>query len=184
MICLNAVQDEIDELRHRSRCVEYRYCKQLIDKAIENGSVRQCPHCELTGVKDNNCTHMVCARCRGKWCYFCGKKEEDCNVDEDDDPNLSEHNNDWQSNADRCPMYLDNVHEIDDRWPMNDQDCLEYFHRCQTLRNLYEVLELIGEESLHELNDQFGIIDRCGYSIDDIEDEENRILIKYQWDDP
>ncbi|CAF1507345.1 unnamed protein product [Rotaria magnacalcarata] len=183
LICSSVVQDDIDELRHRSHCVEYRHCKKLIDEAIATGSLRQCPHCELAGIKDNNCTHMTCARCSGRWCYFCGKKEEDCNAEDDEYPDLSSHNNDWESNPDRCPMYLGKICELDDRWSADDEDCLEFFHRCQTLRNLYDVLESIGEDRLEELNDQCGIIDACGYSFEDIKDEENRILIKYKWDD-
>ncbi|CAF1418277.1 unnamed protein product [Rotaria magnacalcarata] len=178
LICSSTVQDEIDELTHRSRCVEHRYCKRLIEEAITTGSLRQCPHCELAGVKDDNCTHMTCERCCGRWCYFCGKKEEDLD-DDDGYPNLSEHNNEWESNINHCPMYLYKVHVFDNRWPADDSDCLEFFHRCQILRNLYDILESIGEESLDELNDRFGIIDACGYSIDDIKNEENRILIKY-----
>ncbi|CAF2501590.1 unnamed protein product [Rotaria sp. Silwood2] len=183
LICYNAVQDDIGELTHRTRCVEYRYCKALIEEAIETGSLRQCPHCKLTGIKDSNCTHMTCGRCHGKWCYFCGTKEEECDVDDDEYPDLSKHNDGWESNANRCPMYISKVYEVDERWPTDEDDCLEFFHRCVTLRNLYDVLESIGEDSLRRLNDEFDIIDRCGYSIDEIMDDENRILIKYKWDD-
>lgn len=177
------MRDDADELIHRTRCVEYRYCKELIQQAIENGSLRKCPHCELTGIKDPNCTHMTCGRCRGTWCYFCGIKEEELDVDDDEYPNFSGHNNGWETNPIRCPMYLSRIAEIDDRWPTDDEDCLEFFHRCLTLRNLHDVLTTIGEDSLQVLNDQFGIINACGYSIDEINDEENRILIKYKSDD-
>lgn len=148
-------------------------------KAVETGSIRRCPHCGLTGVKDNACTHMTCPKCFGSWCYFCGKKEEDCAVDDGEESSLSNHNNSWQTNPDRCPQFLENIIEVDDRWPIDSEKSVEYFHCCLVLRNLYEVLEDIGEETLNELNDKLGIIDACGYSIEDIKNEENRTLIIY-----
>jgi hypothetical protein len=106
-------------------------------------------------------------------------KEEECLVDDDADQTLAAHNQDWGQHAGRCPMSLDSIHEIDDRWPQIDRDCLEYFHRYRTLCQLYDVLKIVGEDKFYELNDTFGIIDTCGYAIEEIKDYESRILINY-----
>ncbi|CAF1219202.1 unnamed protein product [Adineta steineri] len=177
LICLHEIVD--DESLHESRCIELQSYKEMVEKAIESGSKQQCPHCQLTGIKDDGCTHMVCERCQLTWCYLCGMKEEECLVDEYADQNLSAHNQDWEQHEGRCPMSLVSINDVDNRWPQDDQDCLEYFHRYRTLCQLYDVFKIIGDDKLDELNSNFGIIDASGYTIDEIKDYENRILINY-----
>jgi ribosomal protein L37E len=179
LICLRAIDDDADEYAHQSACPELQEYQQMVKQAIELGSLRRCPHCELTGIKDDNCTHMVCQRCGLNWCYFCGMKEEECDVDGYQTPTLTRHNYEWESNEKRCPMYLKDVHTVDHRWPECDDESLEYFHRCRTICELYKVLNEIGEDMFEELNDTFEIIDATGYTIDEIKDKQNRILIKY-----
>jgi hypothetical protein len=151
----------------------------MIENAIESGSQQQCPYCQLKGLKDDGCTHMVCERCGSTWCYLCGMKEEECLVDDDAEPTLSAHNENWDEHEGRCPMSLVSIHELDKRWPQNDRDCLEYFHRYRTLCQLYDVLKIVGEDKLDELNENFGIIDASGYTLEEIRDYESRILIDY-----
>ncbi|CAF3457778.1 unnamed protein product, partial [Rotaria sp. Silwood2] len=122
-------------------------------------------------------------RCGLNWCYLCGMKEEDCLVDDDAEPSFSAHNQDWNQHEGRCPMSLISIHELDQRWPQDDQDCLEYFHRYRTLCQLYDVLKIIGEDKLDELNYTFGTIDASGYTIEEIKDYERRILIDYSHKD-
>ena len=143
------------------------------------GSKQRCPYCQLTGLKDDACTHIVCQRCRKSWCYFCGLKEHECPVPENVQPSLSAHNLEWESNERRCPMALVSVQELDPRWPDNDRDCLEYFHRYRTLSHLYDVWTRIGEEKFNEVNRIFGTIDASGYSIEEIVDFPNRTFIDY-----
>ena len=151
----------------------------MIEKAIESGCQQHCPHCELSGVKDDGCTHMVCERCGLSWCYLCGMKEVECLVGGGAVPSLSAHNEDWAFNKGRCPMSLVSIHELDIRWPENDRECLEYFHRYRTLCQLYDVLKSVGEEKFDEVNRYFGTIEASGYTIEEIKDYENRILIDY-----
>jgi hypothetical protein len=106
-------------------------------------------------------------------------KDYECLVDDHVQPSLTAHNHDWAEHEGRCPMSLVSIHELDARWPDNDQDCLEYFHRYRTLCQLYDVLKIVGEDKLDELNDSFGIIDASGYTIEEIKDYENRIFIDY-----
>ncbi|CAF4374278.1 unnamed protein product, partial [Rotaria sp. Silwood2] len=49
LICLHAIQDDNDESKHRSQCIEFHSYKEMIEKAIESGSQQHCPHCQLTG---------------------------------------------------------------------------------------------------------------------------------------
>lgn len=179
LICHHLIEDEEDLALHRTRCFELKIYKQRIEEAIEAGSKQHCPHCQLAGVKNDACTHMICQRCRNSWCYFCGMKEKECSVPDDVEPSLSAHNLEWESNEGRCPMVLAGIQEIDPRWPDDDTDCLEYFHRHRTLAKLYGVWNDIGEEKFNEVNRMFGTIDASGYSIEEIQDFPNRILIDY-----
>lgn len=183
LICLLPVHDESDEAKHRSECRDLQKYRRMIDQALETGSKQHCPDCDLAGVKDNGCTHMTCERCGTRWCYLCGTKEEECFVDDnddDDDHSFAEHNQDWYEKQGRCPMFLISIQELDDRWPDNDDDCLEYFHRFKTLSQLYNVMKIIGEDELEALNNRFGLIDITGYTIDEIKDHRYQTLINYE----
>ena len=146
----------------------------MLDRAVKSGSLRRCPRCQLTGNKDENCAHMVCERCRYPWCYFCGRRE-----DEGEDQSLSAHNEEWESNVNRSPMYLGNIYTIDSRWPRTDRESLQFFHRCRTRCELYELQNNLDAKMFYELTDTLNIIDATGFTIADIEDKGNRILIRH-----
>ena len=177
--CLNAIKDGVNETQHRLDCIDLQKYKQMIDEAIDAGSKQRCPDCDLAGLKDNGCTHMNCERCGTVWCYLCGMNEDECVVDDEDQPSLRAHNRDWNEHQGRCPMLLISIQELDDQWPDNDEDCLEYFHRYKTLSKLYEVMKTVGADKLESLNDQFNLIDVTGYSIDEIKEQQYRTLINY-----
>lgn len=122
---------------------------------------------------------MVCERCHRPWCYLCGMKEEECSVIPGAQPSLSAHNEDWHLSENRCPMSLSNIHQLDKRWPEDEGDCLEYFHRYRTLSQLFELLKTVGEEKFSEVNRHFGIIDGSGYTMEEIKDLPNQLFIDY-----
>ena len=179
LICLHAIENSESESNHRSHCHELRSYKQKFEQAIESGSQQHCPHCQLAGIKDDGCTHMVCQRCQRPWCYLCGMKEEECTVDTNVQPSLSAHNENWYTNEKRCPMSLADIHYLDKRWPEDDQGCLEHFHRYRTLSQLFELLQIVGEEKFDEVNRYFGIINGSGYTIEEIKDWPNQTFIDY-----
>ena len=48
-------------------------------------------------------------------------------------------------------MYLSEIKEVDERWPENDDLCLEFFHRKRTIAKLREWVKQIGEEKYKQL---------------------------------
>ncbi|CAF1133135.1 unnamed protein product [Didymodactylos carnosus] len=177
---VNDYMDEnIDDILGHSKCVELKHDKKIVDLAIINGSMIPCPTCGVSGMKDDNCTHMTCGKCCEYWCYFCGQKQEDCDVPDGHDVSLSNHNIDWDSNSQRCPMYLVSIKEFDQRWPDDDYECLEYFHRYRTLTLLYEVCKIIGEEKMNEIDEHFHSLHSCSYTMKEIQESGKSILIDY-----
>lgn len=159
------VEDEEDEeeymqgqaaLMFHLQCSALKNEKALFDEAILSGSGQKCPGCGVVGRKDGACTHMTCSGCATVWCYLCGLSVDDC----DKAPRFGEgarepiygHNTNWQNDPKRCPMYIQNIAEIDDEWDfeeeLEDEDadydeqdleemCLNKFHRYCTLQKLH-----------------------------------------------
>lgn len=134
------------QLTTHMRCLELAPQLQEFKCIMDNLVQRACPGCGLAGMKDDACTHMTCPHCQVMWCYFCGKKEEDCDFDSDEeDENTSRiyaHNVDWQNKSSRCPMYLNELHDHDPSWPPEDAACLEIFHRSLTVQKLKNFREV------------------------------------------
>lgn len=179
LICLHPIENIEMESHHQSHCHELRSYKQKIEQAITTGSQQHCPHCQLAGMKDDGCTHIVCERCHHPWCYLCGMKEEECPVIPGAEPSLSAHNEDWHLSRDRCPMTLSYIHQLDKRWPEDEEGCLEYFHRYRTLAHLFDLLNIVGEDKFNEVNQHFGIIDGSGFTMEEIKDWPKQLFIDY-----
>jgi hypothetical protein len=75
-------------------------------------------------------------------------------------------------------MYLTSICEIDESWPDEEHECLEYFHRIRSLRYLRQAYEQLGPAIIEQLNEQFHIIDACGFDLVDIQ-HGNITLIDY-----
>ncbi|CAF1145417.1 unnamed protein product [Adineta steineri] len=176
-------ENNIEEIEKHFKCAELGEAKKIVEMAIENGQKVPCPECGLAGMKDDACTHMTCPECQTYWCYFCGLKEIDC--DKSISASTTEsvipiyrHNESWEINPKRCPMYLTAVCDIDDNWPSDENECLEYFHRIRSLKFLRRVYEQLGAEVIEQLNERFGTIDASGFALDDIR-YEDLTLINY-----
>lgn len=169
-------QLEIEQgVLHHQKCALFSYVKQVVFDAIESGEKVPCPQCGLAGRKDDNCTHMTCPKCQSVWCYVCGQKFGYGII--------YNHNEDWEIKEDRCPMYLTEIGEIDNRWPSNDQDCLDRFHRYRTLKALEKVIEEIGVDEYNKACEQFDSVKNCGYSLSDLEDPliEEPLIIRHEY---
>lgn len=138
------------------QCSALRREKTAFDEAILAGSGMACPGCNVVGRKDGTCTHMTCSGCATVWCYLCGLSVDDC----DKAPRYGEasqepiygHNEGWEENPKRCPMYISMIAEVDGEWDfeeeLDDSDadydeqdleelCLNKFHRYRTLQKLH-----------------------------------------------
>lgn len=131
-------QDE--HIKQHWICAELSEFYSAIQKDIDQGQMQFCPKCNRGGRKNpGECTHMTCGVCRTKWCYICGKSEQEVG-------GFAKHNLNWDRDGTRCPIFFNLVGEVDARWPRepqngdkyseNDQLCLDYFHKTLILGRL------------------------------------------------
>ena len=66
-----------------------------------------------------------------------------------------EHNEGWEVDNTKCPMYLNEIHPVDDRWSCEDVECMDMFHRKRTIKLLIKFIEEIGIETYRKLSDIF-----------------------------
>jgi len=118
---IDRIEARQDHMAEHFVCEELAPAKNKISQAIDDGAVMNCPTCDLGGRKDGSCTHMSCVKCQMTWCYCCGLSVDECDKAERTGAAAAEplygHNQDWQTNPQRCPMYLTSIAEVDEDWP-------------------------------------------------------------------
>ena len=114
---------------------------------------------------------MTCQQCQCVWCYCCGldTASDECDKATPEEAEFGMesspeylHNVQWYSSELRCPMYLNQINELDPAWPGADSDTtpLEHFHRQRTLRLLRAVVDEMGVEQYDALAAAYP--GRCG----------------------
>jgi len=48
--------------------------EKYIEKEIEKGNIKLCPHCNSPVAKNSGCNAMTCTSCDGGFCWLCGEK--------------------------------------------------------------------------------------------------------------
>jgi len=152
-------------------CWKYMMPKALVERACEIAMNGSCPDCGKSGRKDDNCTHINdCPgtksgkRCNASWCYLCGLKAEDCDK-------LGEymmgHNEEWQPNLKRCPLYIQELHIVDRKFEDDATQAGNEFHRQRTLHYLQHVLNSLKGNVVVGLTSQFPAVLQ-GFTINEI----------------
>ena len=134
------------------QCEEFKDIKKQIEDAFFEGSINRCPHCGYEGQKDDACTHMQCMRCDEEWCYCCGKKQEELDVPGEE---YLGHQNEWQDNKRRCPLYLEEFRIEDEDWPEEGTAAVEMYHQQKTCYLLRKLVEKLDQRELGEALDHF-----------------------------
>ena len=112
--------DDIEEqMHHLTQCRSYWEEKMRFDTALDAGSTMPCPSCGVQGRKDGMCTHMSCAGCGTEWCYVCGLDVEKCDK-ANGKTSIYDHNEGFQKNPKRCPMYLNQLQTVDEEWSVEN----------------------------------------------------------------
>ena len=178
-----------DIIMQHFECALNGLIKSKIDEAIEAGSTVCCPYCDTGGRKDEDtCTHMTCIKCGNSYCYVCGlscKDFEESVQTYEDSENFTTHNSAWYSNDKYCPMYLNEIYELDNTWPDSgdDNDLLDFFHRKKILKNLKELFELEDLNLIEELEKKYKWLEKANLNIDQILNEDLTLIKRGNYDD-
>lgn len=159
--------DNNDELNFHIKCSSMQRLKTEFEKILLSGNTVACPKCKLTGMKDYSCSHICCPNCKTDWCYVCGKSKAQLDSD-DSRNNIYRHFDEWETNRNRCPMYLRYVRRNNDEFPDDDVEALQKFHECRAKLLLKEFVEKIGEENFRDLVNHFPSVRNCGFALEDI----------------
>jgi hypothetical protein len=133
---------------------------QKIFDALEDAAGVKCPDCQQRGQKlPSECTHITCD-CGTVFCYCCGLKGEEVDTS---DPYASSsidrlygHNDEYQHDEKRCPMWLVNFGDLITDWPSEVEDAQKKFHKMKATKKLKQVREEIDEwewEAFMQLDD-------------------------------
>mmetsp|Transcript_1887 Transcript_1887/g.3002 ORF Transcript_1887/g.3002 Transcript_1887/m.3002 type:complete len:327 (-) Transcript_1887:242-1222(-) len=172
--------DSERSMLYHFQCAELAPLKKQFDDALADGTGVVCPNpeCRLRGRKDDACTHMVCANCQQSYCYVCGLSVAMCDKS-DPAGNIYSHNEGWEYNPNRCPMYLTQIGEIDNRWATEDDDvCVEFLSRIRTISFLRRAYRNIGQDAYRLLRDKYPSIRNCGFTEEDILHGDTRIIVR------
>ena len=150
--------------------VKYAEMRKEWDMILQKGAMRFCPNpsCKTGGVKDTDCTHMKWFTCGTNYCYFWGKAEANWDKSKPE-PGLARHNDNWNTNPKRCPIFLLQIQEIDKRWKTEDDDvCLKLFHKLLTYKYIKKFIKKHTREKFDDFWNAFNIQEESGLNIDDI----------------
>ena len=82
--------------------------------------------------------------------------------------NIYRHNDDWENNEMRCPMYFDRIHTIDARWSgKSREEWVLYFHQLLVYRNIKKLIEKYGIEKIRQLEKVFNSVAKHGYNLEE-----------------
>ncbi|ETO09160.1 hypothetical protein RFI_28228 [Reticulomyxa filosa] len=193
------LSDELDEKEFEDHfeCATLAKPKAIWDKALQEGATVSCPKCGIGGMKNNGCTHMTCPKCLTAYCYVNHKKKKkkgdvvrsqkkkqknkQTELDKGSiqgNNTILLHNEEWETNPKRCPMWLENIHKIDQRWPSESDECVIFFHQIRTKQKLKEAIAQIGSSDFAAICRKFNVDQNSGFDIRDIT-RNTHVIIKY-----
>ena len=146
-----------DTYKHFMNCFSLAEGVAELEKAVEIGMKIGCPKCGLSGVKDDNCTHITCAGCSCIYCYFCGQDDVNCNKSSSQ-TTIYGHNVDWQRNPFRCPMYLQEISQIDKTWANNARESLQKFTKIRIIKKVQETIAKLGSQKFEFIEQRTGFL--------------------------
>jgi hypothetical protein len=165
------------------QCLEMQDIKAELDEAIEKGSKRTCPKCGYSGVKDEACSHINCPKCKRYFCYVCGLYCDDC-PGTYGDGGFGEHNENWQEDEQRCPMYMYEIQGHDERWPGDEVECIAFLHTKLCLQNLKAIVQKYREsrqiELLRKVDRIYNYFAQFETSIEDIDNVDTTLIRRGQ----
>lgn len=161
---------------YHTECPQLAPALAMFQDAIEEGTGVRCPSCQHLGRKDDACTHITCPKCQTMFCYLCGGDEATVDKAPGNVVTIYAHNEDWDINPRRCPMYLTQISELDDRWSHDDADCVTRISRIRTISKLRAAVQTMDEGVFARLVAKFASVANSGYTGKEIMEEDIELI--------
>lgn len=127
---------------------------------------------------------MTCVSCSTVWCYLCGLSVEECDkAPRTGGEPIYGHNQGWETNSRRCPMYIGMIARVDEDWNLEEEvagedgsvdmeqveeKCLDKFHKWRALKQLSALRAELGPEKWNLLRETFPAVRNCGFTDQEI----------------
>ena len=90
-------------------------------------------------------------------------------INKDNTGSIFSHNEYWDINKNRCPIYLTMISDVDDRWPDDGDDTLwrEFLHKLLVYSEIRKFIDKHGMDKYNELWEVFPCFKNHGYNLED-----------------
>ena len=113
------------------------------------------------------------------WCYFCGLSDDKCDKADGGGKAIFRHNERWSTNEKRCPMYLNQLCEVDESWPEDDDGCQLKLHTALGKRALRDLQARVPRAELEAAIKHLPSLAAVGFDpLAPVTDEEVHLLTR------
>lgn len=162
LYCYNEVGN--NRVKHED-CKRYFEVLLYLEKVIEYAVIKQCPKCksrianemDSPRIKDATCTHIRCTKCNMHYCYICGGHED--TIDKSHTTGkipIYRHNDDWDKNANRCPMYVRDFFKVIPSWPNDETEATIKLEKYKILSFMNKVIAKFSFDKVKRTYEAFG----------------------------
>ena len=88
------------------------------------------------------------------FCYVWGKKEEEWDKS-DPKGGIQSHYEEWETNTNRCPVYLNYIHKIDQRWPETEDEWVDFMHILLVYSEIRDFTNKHGFGKVKKISEKF-----------------------------
>ena len=89
------------------------------------------------------------------------------------------HNEQWTENEERCPMYLREIYQSDNRYPAEDEcEALNLFHEMKIKKALKELFGTLKKDEIEEMEKKYKVLESFDLNLKNILDTVEMIIIK------
>ncbi len=159
----NDNKKSITKSSHRE-CKTYYEIMLDLENIMQYAVIKSCPKCksriinekDTPRIKDGSCAHIKCLRCHMDYCYICGGHEE--NLDYNNNltkQRIFRHNDEWQTNGKRCPMYIRDFSKVVKMWPKDEIQASVKFENYKMLSCMNRLLKKYKFEMVKKAYDVY-----------------------------
>ena len=74
----------------------------------------------------------------------------------------------WQTEKNKCLLFLYEINSIDKRWPKQNNDCQDFLHKIQKYAKLKTYINYVGKSKFQEILNKFEHLESYGINVNEI----------------